>query len=445
MGALGAKGATGALGAKGASGAIGLSSAEGRRCRYYEGMYTLKLKTGPERIRISLRDDAAGATVLALPERRLWLAGVIFAAMFAVFAGVEVITIGQMMGRAVEDVFDLMFALFQAFWVMGWSVGVVLLGAVTCLLFFYRESARLQSGLLIYVPRFGPLRIICEYELAKVRNLRLEKSGGEEDVRIRFDYREGSHGLGNTMPRADAQRLISLIQNAATAAGLTSRAPDAPRWEPAPRKPEADEPEVPAEPAPPSILSPSGLALIAANLLPLAGVMFFGWDLAEVMVLFWAESGIIAFYTALKMAMVGKFAAIFLVPFFIGHFGGFMAGHFLLIYSFFVRGFDATGPAPGVDEALAGIFNPLWTSLAALFISHGVSFYSNFIGRREYARTTMNALMTRPYGRIVVMQLALIFGGWIIIALRSPVPALALLVVLKTILDFSAHRKEHKR
>ena len=187
--------------------------------------------------------------------------------------------------------------------------------------------------------------------------------------------------------------------------------------------------------------SPSGLALIAANLVPLAGVLFFGWDLASVMILFWAESAVIGFYTALKMAVVGKFAAIPMVPFFVGHFGGFMAGHFLLIYSFFVRGVHATGRAPGAREALPAIFSPLWTSLAALFISHGVSFFDNFLGRREYAGTTMNALMMAPYNRIIVMQLALIFGGWVIMLLKSPVPALALLVLIKTVLDFTAHRK----
>ena len=41
------------------------------------------------------------------------------------------------------------------------------------------------------------------------------------------------------------------------------------------------------------------------------------------------------------------------------------------------------------------------------------------------------------------MQLALIFGGWIILLLKSPVPALALLVLFKTMLDFTAHRKAH--
>jgi hypothetical protein len=82
--------------------------------------------------------------------------------------------------------------------------------------------------------------------------------------------------------------------------------------------------------------------------------------------------------------------------------------------------------------------------LAGLFISHGISFFDNFLGRREYERATVKELMTAPYSRIVVMQFALIFGGWIVLLLRSPVPALALLIVLKTALDFSAHRKEHE-
>jgi hypothetical protein len=53
--------------------------------------------------------------------------------------------------------------------------------------------------------------------------------------------------------------------------------------------------------------------------------------------------------------------------------------------------------------------------------------------------------MTAPYNRIIVMQLALIFGGWIILLLKSPVPALVVLVLVKTGLDFSAHRTEHTR
>ena len=34
--------------------------------------------------------------------------------------------------------------MFQGFWVLGWSVGVLLLGAMTILIAFYSESARIE-------------------------------------------------------------------------------------------------------------------------------------------------------------------------------------------------------------------------------------------------------------------------------------------------------------
>jgi hypothetical protein len=415
---------------------------------------SLERKASWGRIRIRLRDDAVGATPLDLPNRRMWPGSLIIAILFALFAGIGWMMVGEISGSSVDNVFDLMFVLFQAFWLLAWSVAVVILGGLTVLLFFYSESARLQGGRLVHVPRLGPLKVIVEYDLARVRNVRLESAGSQGTVRIRFDYGGGRNSLGDAMPRAHAERLVDTIRSAAAALRLRSGhaagpandvtdVVDTPRPALAQETPPAEQPapETPDLP-PPSLTSPSGVALIAANLVPLAGVLFFGWDLASVMVLFWAESAVIGFYTALKMAVVGKSAALLMVPFFVGHFGGFMAGHFLLIYSLFVRGAEA-GPAPGAREALQGIFSPLWLSLAALVISHGVSFIDNFLGRREYAGTTVKALMRTPYNRIVVMQLALIFGGWIILLLESPVPALALLVLFKTALDFSAHRKEH--
>jgi hypothetical protein len=409
----------------------------------------LQRRARPEHIRVSLFDDATGATALVLPDRRMWPAGLIFAAFFAVFAGVEVMTLREMVtGRPVGSVFDLMFILFQGFWLLGWSVGVVILGLATVLFLFYRESARLQNGKLVLAPRLGPLNFILDYDLSKIRNIRVEKAGAQNLVRVRFDYGEGTASLGDTMSQSDAERLVGVMRNAATAAGLTARAPEAPRWQtatPVMRAPQVTPTPEALQPSTlPSTASPSALALIAANLLPLAGVLVFGWDLSEVIVLYWAESAVIAFYTVLKMAMVGKLAALFEVPFFIGHFGGFMAGHFLFIYAFFVRGIDPFGPEPGVREALLEIFNPLWMSLAGLFFSHGVSFVTNFVGRREYATATVSALMTAPYKRIVVMHLALIFGGWLIMAFKTPIWGLALLVLFKTMLDLSAHRQEHR-
>jgi hypothetical protein len=285
--------------------------------------------------------------------------------------------------------------------------------------------------------------VLLADDLAQVRTLRLESAGSNDSVRLRFDYGDGVTNLGDAMARPEGQRLLDTIRSASHTASSFAE-PDrrlqAPGFELQARSPESGA----QSPATLTITSLSGLALIAANIVPLVGVLLLGWDLSSVMVLFWAESAVIAFYTALKMAFVGNIAAFLAVPFFVGHFGGFMAGHFLLIYMLFIRG-TGTAPEPAARETLRVIFSPLGVPIAALFISHGVSFVTNFIGRREYAATTMAALMAAPYNRIIVMQLALIFGGWIILLLKSPVPALAVLVLVKTALDFSAHRIEHTR
>jgi hypothetical protein len=41
------------------------------------------------------------------------------------------------------------------------------------------------------------------------------------------------------------------------------------------------------------------------------------------------------------------------------------------------------------------------------------------------------------------MHVTIIFGGWLILLLRSPGPALIRLIALKTAVDLRAHRKEH--
>ncbi len=370
----------------------------------------------------------------------MWPAGLIVGAMFAIFAGILWVQIANLHPQGLRSVFDLSFMLFELFLIIGWSVGVFILGALTVLLLFYGESARLANGCLVLVPRLGPLKFIGEYDLARIRNLRLEHSGSADTVRIRFDYGNGSCGLGDSMPRAAAEQLIATIRGAAPAS-ITLPAEAAPVAAAAPPKPVVPT-NLPA-PKPLALTSPSALALLAANLVPLAGVLLGQLTLGEVMVLFWSESAIIGFYTALKMAVAGKWAALFAVPFFVGHFGGFMAVHFMFVYGFFLDGFAGGGPEPGARAALTGLFLPLWPALAALFVSHGVSFAVNFLGQREYAGATVQNLMAAPYKRIVVMHLTIIFGGWLAMLLKTPAPALALLIVLKIAADLRAHTREH--
>jgi hypothetical protein len=399
-------------------------------------------KARPERIRYTLRDDAAGGIALELPSQRHWIAGLVLGVFFLIFAAVEVGMIAKIGLHKANDVFSLMMMLFDVFWLLGWSVGVFILGGLTVLFLFYRQSARIEGARLVHVPRLGPLRIVCEYDLAKMSNLRLEEAKGGEQVRVRFDYGGRTAKLGDAMTREDAQRVLEKLKSALppSAREVTTSTP---HLNPPPQGGRTQVQKsglLPLEGGGPG-WGWSSLALIGANLLPLGGVLVFDWDLGHVMMLYWAESAIVGFYTALRLCVVAKLAALAVVPFFVGHFGGFMAAHFVFVYGFFIRGFD--GMDRGALEGLREIFEPVWPALVALAVSHGISFFVNFLGRREYVGEAIAPVMMTPYRRILVMHLTIIFGGWLVLLLDTPTPALALLVALKTAVDLRAHRREH--
>ncbi|EFK96199.1 conserved hypothetical protein [sediment metagenome] len=81
-----------------------------------------------------------------------------------------------------------------------------------------------------------------------------------------------------------------------------------------------------------------------------------------------------------------------------------------------------------------------------LFISHGVSYYSNFIQNKEYERVSPDDLMASPYTRIFIMHLTVIFGAALVINISGQsVGPLIVLTVLKTTVDLFSHYFEHNR
>lgn len=207
------------------------------------------------------------------------------------------------------------------------------------------------------------------------------------------------------------------------------------------------------------------IALLAANAVPLFGVLFLGWDAFYIVLLYWAENVVIGFYNVLKMvfaavphpaAHLGK---LFLIPFFIVHYGGFTAVHGFFVLALFHKG---EGPPMGqmnwpcflvfvqmllnvIRYAYSVIPSQVRIAVLALFASHGVSFVQNYLLKGEYAAAKPNELMGSPYGRVVVMHIAILAGGFLVMAIGSPAPLLVVLVALKTVLDMSLHNREHKK
>ena len=189
----------------------------------------------------------------------------------------------------------------------------------------------------------------------------------------------------------------------------------------------------------------SALALVGANLLPLLGVLFWDWSTAHVLLVYWAESAVIGIYAIARMIRSGGVAGVGFSLFFVVHYGGFMAGHLAFLIIIMVGPeTHLSHPWDGPVLEILGRRDAQLT-LLALLLSHGVSFVQNFLGREEWKRTTAPAEMFAPYARIVVMHVAIIFGFGIAMFTGSAVGVLAILILVKTVVDLLSHWREHQR
>ena len=194
-------------------------------------------------------------------------------------------------------------------------------------------------------------------------------------------------------------------------------------------------------------LRPSYIVLVLANLFPLAGVFLLDWQVIDILLLYWAENVVIGIVNVLRMAVRRTAKRLFLIPFFCVHYGMFCFGHLSAVIALF-------GDEEGIAANWQALFDlpftelmrsPLLAGVAAIFVSHLFSFFSNFIGRGEYRRTDIRALMQRPYGRIIALHVAIIIGAALVDWLGSPVMMLVVLVVAKIAMDLRLHVSERRK
>ena len=178
---------------------------------------------------------------------------------------------------------------------------------------------------------------------------------------------------------------------------------------------------------------PSAVGLVVANLVPLVGVLFFGWSLFGVMWLYWAENGVIGAFALLRILTAGedhgqKWT---MAPFFVVHYGIFWSVHGVFVATTF--GDDIALWDPGLQTE----------GLVALVLSHGASFALNYLARGEWKAASPGAEMFKPYGRVVLLHIVILLGGFLVQLSGSGVLALVVLVALKTALDLGVHLAGH--
>jgi len=222
-----------------------------------------------------------------------------------------------------------------------------------------------------------------------------------------------------------------------------------------------------AEPPAPGMVLPdddhrSLWVLVVLNLIPLAGVLWAGWRVHDVVFLYWIENLVIGAVNVLRMRIavpdtLGKFARrgvemapgeLFiakaaLIGFFIMHYGAFCMGHGVFLAAFFPAGPDGSRDLAGVLRAM--LFDKAaLVAITGIVLSHAYSYFHNYIGRGEYLRVDISQMMFRPYKRIVVTHLFIFAGAFALQVMGSPVAAILAFIGLKISIDGYAHVQERK-
>lgn len=210
----------------------------------------------------------------------------------------------------------------------------------------------------------------------------------------------------------------------------------------------------------------SRTSLILANMVPVLGVLFGRWTVSDVMIIYWLENVIVGFFNVLRMVfaqggmapdvnkaivaltpqprLLQNVAKLFFIPFFIFHYGMFTMVHGVFVVTLFGNGGALTG-SPGIHHGgpfgiiYSGLYQtPLFWPIVALILSHGISFWFNYIRDGEYLTANLPTLMGRPYGRIVILHVTILLGGFAVMAFHGAWGALVLLTVLKIVTDLKA-------
>ncbi len=181
----------------------------------------------------------------------------------------------------------------------------------------------------------------------------------------------------------------------------------------------------------------SFILIIASNSIPAIGVIFLQWNPYIILFIYWGESLIIGIFNLLKMFISGiiengRFSGAELAEtaglsiFFTFHYGIFMLVHGVFIFLFMIlslsmdvnEGGRAFDPFSAISFLFPGSLTSIelleseYSAVAALFISHLISFYLYFIKTGEYNHTKASTYMMRPYKRILIMHMTIISGAF---------------------------------
>ena len=173
-------------------------------------------------------------------------------------------------------------------------------------------------------------------------------------------------------------------------------------------------------------LTRNDLILIIANLLPVYGVWFLGWNAIEVFTVYALETLLVGAVTVLKLLVVTlhrrtdtwynngtstTVSGFFFIIFFILHYGLFAA----VQSTIFSETAGITPQDGGMMHFFFHWYEYINKDIAIMLSTFGFSYivrsFLPFMFNGEYKTISMMRLMFQPYGRIFIQQLTVILGS----------------------------------
>ena len=187
---------------------------------------------------------------------------------------------------------------------------------------------------------------------------------------------------------------------------------------------------------------PVSWIVLAVDLFPIVAIFQFGWGAAALVMLYWLENLVIGLVTLLRIfaAAAGNGASAIVGAIVFGGFFTFHYGMFCFVHGIFLMAFAE------MSDATTGVFeiSPLGLIRYAMSTGDGMAFFigailalqlflfvRDFMVRAEYRETDLISEMGKPYGRIIVLHVALFAGFGLLIFLGEPLLGVLALILLR--------------
>lgn len=177
--------------------------------------------------------------------------------------------------------------------------------------------------------------------------------------------------------------------------------------------------------------------ILIANVIPLIGVLFINWNLAQIVILYWIENIIIGLWNIPRILLAKKSpikSNIILSIFFTIHYSIFCMVHGAFILH--LLGKADPSITTELSASLQLITSGVIIGAITMFFSIGWHFIQTHIQTGEYKNWKNSQAMFHPYPHILIIHIAIIITGIITHLLGSPIALLILLITGKTLLEY---------